>query len=105
MPLPYVTFNAQQIARSLQVKQVVQRTLDFASSARAASGMVTSAKFLAVTAALEARATKTRAHAITAAKKDGGETRVRTHAPLALWVVVTARMASHRVAALVLSQA
>lgn len=101
----HVTFHAQQIARSLQVKQVVQRTLDFASSARAASGMVTSAKFLAVTAALEAHATKTRAHAITAAKKDGGETRVRTHAPLALWVAVTARMASHRVAALVLSQA
>jgi hypothetical protein len=101
----HVTLHAQQIARSLQVKQVVQRTLDFASSARAASGMVTSAKFLAVTAALEAHATKTRAHAITAAKKDGGEMLVRTHAPLALWVAVTARMASHRVAALVLSQA
>ena len=105
MPLPYVTFHAQQIARSLQVKQVVERTRDFASSARAANGMVTNAKFLAVTAALEAHATRTQAHATMVAKKDGGETLVRTHAPLALWVAVTARMASHRVAALVLSQA
>merc|ERR1719191_2517569 len=101
----HVTFLVQQIARSLRAKQAVQRTLDFASSARAASGMVTSAKFLAVTAALEAHATKTPARVITAAKKDGGETRVRTLAPLALWVAVTATMASHRNAVLVLSQA
>jgi len=101
----HVTFLVQQIARSLQAKQAVERTRDFVSSARAASGMVTSAKFLAVTAALEAHATKTRAHAIAVAKKGGGETLVRTHAPLALWVAVTARMASHRVVALVLFQA
>merc|ERR1719442_149934 len=78
---------------------------DFAISVRAANGMGTNAKFLAVTAALEAHATRTQAHATMVAKKDGGETLVRTHAPLALWVAVTARMASHRVAALVLSQA
>ena len=67
--------------------------------------MVTNAKFLAVTAASEEHATRTQAHAIMVAKKDGGETLVRIHAPLAPWAAVTARMASHRVAALVLSQA
>merc|ERR1712151_1359243 len=77
----HVTLHAQQIARSLQVKQVVERTLDFASNARAESGMVTNAKFLAARDALEAHATKTRAHAMTVAKWDGGAMLVKTSVP------------------------
>lgn len=100
-----VKFLAQQIARSIQVKQAVQRTRDFASSARPANGMAILAASLAVRAALKAHATKVREHAIAVARTDGGETRVSINAQQVQKVAATARMVNQRAVCQVLSRA
>jgi hypothetical protein len=100
-----VKFHAQQIARSTQVKPAVQRTRDFASSARPANGMAILAASLAVRAAFKAHATKVREHAIAAARTDGGETRVSINAQQVQKVAATARMVNQSAVCQVLSRA
>jgi len=75
-----VRFLAQPIARSLQVKQAVQKTRDFASSARPANGMAILAASHVVKAAQKAHATKVQDLAMEVARKAGGEMRVSTNA-------------------------
>ena len=93
----HVSFHAQTIAKSIQARPVVERTLDFVSSVTAANGMATRAISLAMRAALGALAIRTQPLAMMVAKKAGGVMLVRTHAQLVLWVDVIAKMESRQV--------
>lgn len=87
----HVKLHAQTIARSILVKQVVQKTPDFASDASLASGTAIRVAILAARAVLKGHVTKLRVNAIEAAKMVGGEKRVNTNVQLVRKVAVIAK--------------